>query len=42
MADNEKEILAEERQIYMSPKNNYSQPSYQSPEAQESTEEWSV
>lgn len=42
MVDNEKEIPAEEMKIYTSPKNNYSQPSYQSPEAQESTEEWPV
>ena len=37
-----KEIPGEEMQIYTSSKNNCRQQSYQSPEAQESTEEWSV
>lgn len=41
MVENNKEIPVEETQIYTSPKNNCRQLSYQSPKAQESTEEWS-
>jgi len=42
VVENNKEIPTEEMQIYASPKNNCRQLCYQSPEAQESTEEWSV